>query len=222
METLVREYGANARAIPMRESDAVEMGNSSVRRALIAEDEGMTVMLLRRALTAAGYQVVGAVPSGEQAVKQAAELKPDFILMDVNMPGINGIEATRRIVEHRPIPIIILTAYSEESLVEEAIEAGACAYIVKPITSEQVVPAVRTALARFETMERVRQENEDLKATLETRKLVERAKGILMQRMQLSEPDAFKRLQKISRDKAQTMKQTAQEVLQADSLFQAL
>jgi two-component system, response regulator PdtaR len=198
------------------------MADSSIKRALIAEDEGMTVMLLRRALTAAGYQVVGAVSNGEQAVRQAEELSPDFILMDVNMPGINGIEATRRIVERRPIPIIVLTAYSDESLVEEAIEAGACAYIVKPITSEQVVPAVRTALARFETMEKVRQENDDLKDALETRKLVERAKGILMQRMQLAEPDAFKRLQKISRDKGQTMKQTAQEVLQADTLFQSL
>jgi two-component system, response regulator PdtaR len=191
-----------------------------MRRALIAEDEGMTVMLLRRALIAAGFEVVGAVANGEHAVRQAEALQPDFIMMDVNMPGMNGIEATRQIMAKRPIPIVILTAYSEESLVDEAIEAGACAYIVKPITSEQVVPAVRTALARFETLENVRQENTDLKDTLETRKLVERAKGILMERLRLPEADAFRRLQKMSRDKAQTMKATAQEVIQADTLFQ--
>jgi two-component system, response regulator PdtaR len=115
METLVREQNTSPRAMPLRESDR-EMVSSSIKRALIAEDEGMTVMLLRRALTAAGYQVVGAVSNGEQAVRQAEELSPDFILMDVNMPGINGIEATRRIVERKPIPIIVLTAYSEESL----------------------------------------------------------------------------------------------------------
>ena len=194
----------------------------AAHRALVAEDEGMTVMLLRRALTVAGFEVVGAAANGEQAVRLADELKPDFILMDVNMPGINGIEATRRIMAVRPIPIIVLTAYSEESLVDEAIEAGACAYLVKPITSEQIPPAVRTALARFEAMERVSQENDSLKDSLETRKLVERAKGILMQRTQIAEPDAFKRLQKMSRDKSQTMKQTAQEIIQADTLFQGL
>lgn len=197
-----------------------EMSGLNMRRALIAEDEGMTVMLLRRTLVAAGFEVVGAVANGEHAVKQADALQPDFILMDVNMPGMNGIEATRQIMAKRPVPIIILTAYSEEGLVEEAIEAGACAYIVKPITSEQVVPALRTALARFETLENVRQENNDLKDTLETRKLVERAKGILMDRMRISEADAFRRLQKMSRDKAQTMKVTAQEVIQADTVFQ--
>jgi two-component system, response regulator PdtaR len=188
-------------------------------RALICEDEGLTVILLRRALVSAGFKVVGEAAEGATGIELARTLEPDFILMDINMPGVNGIEATRRIMQERPLPIVILTAYSDDRLVEEAIEAGACAYVVKPVVSEQLIPAVRTALTRFEAMEVVLKENTDLKDALETRKLVERAKGILMERSRLSEADAFRKLQKMSRDRCQTMKQSALEVIHADSIL---
>ncbi len=191
------------------------------RRALVVEDEGMTVLMLRRALIAAGYQVVGAVPDGEQAVLAARELLPDVILMDVNMPGMNGLEATRRILAERPVPIIMITAYSDDALVQEAIDAGACAYLVKPVEGEQITPALRTAMARFEALARLQTENADLKDSMEVRKLVERAKGILMQRTGLSEPDAHRRLQKLARDRSLTLKQVAQEVIQADAVFRS-
>lgn len=188
-------------------------------RALICEDEGMTVMMLRNALQRAGYEVVGEAVDGDKGFELACKLKPDFVLMDVTMAGANGIDATRRIMQENPLPVIMLTAYSDEKLVEEALEAGACYYLVKPIVSEQLIPAVKTAIARFEAMESVKKENDTLKDALETRKLVERAKGILMDRKQMSEADAFRRMQKMSRDRCQTMKQTAMEIIQADTVF---
>lgn len=198
------------------------MDETTKKRAVIAEDEGMTILLLRRALAAAGYDVVKAVPDGEQAVLAARELKPDFLVMDINMPRMTGIEAARQITAERPVPIVMLTAYSEQSLVEEAIEAGACAYLVKPVALEQVAPAVRTALARFEVLETAHRENDDLRDALETRKLVERAKGILGKRLNLSEADAFRRLQKTARDKSQPLKRVALEIVQADELLGSL
>jgi response regulator NasT len=190
-------------------------------RALICEDEGMTVMMLRRALLAAGYEVVGEAAEGGKCVELAREHKPDFILMDITMPGMDGIEATRRIMQERPVAIIMLTAYSEGHNVTAALEAGACAYLVKPIESRQLVPAVKAAVARFEAFQAISNENNDLKENLETRKLVERAKGILMERAQLNEADAFRRIQKISRDRCQPMKQTALQIIQAESVFSA-
>ena len=190
-------------------------------RAVICEDEGMTILLLRQALTKAGYDVVGETDNGLKAVELVSQLKPDFIMMDINLPGLSGIEAIRRILAERAIPVIMLTAYSDSQNVEEAIEAGACAYLVKPIVGDQLGPAIRTALARFETFTSISKENEDLKESLETRKIVERAKGILMDRSKMLEAEAFKRLQKISRDRCQTLKQTAKEIISADTLFQA-
>ncbi|MGC8668807.1 MAG: ANTAR domain-containing response regulator [Chthonomonadales bacterium] len=188
-------------------------------RALICEDEGITVMQLRRALQRAGYEVVGEAADGEDAIRLAEDLQPDVIIMDLNMPRVSGVEATRRITERRPVPIVVLTAYSDELSVDAAMQAGACAYLVKPVSADQLMPAVRAALARFDAMEAVRKENEDLKDALETRKLVERAKGILMTRKNLAEAEAFRLLQKMSRDKCQTMKRTAVEIIEADRLF---
>jgi response regulator NasT len=176
-------------------------------------------MQLRRALLRAGYEVVGEAADGEEAIRLAGDLDPDVIIMDLNMPRVSGIEATRRIVEKRPVPIVVLTAYSDERSVDAAMEAGACAYLVKPVSGDQLIPAVRAALARFEALEAIRQENENLKDALETRKLVERAKGILMTRKNLAEAEAFRLLQKMSRDKCQTMKRTATEIIEADRLF---
>ena len=193
--------------------------NTQGLRALICEDEGVTVMQWRKALQKAGFEVVGEAVEGEEGVRLAREAEPDFVIMDLNMPGMGGIEATRRIMAERPTPIIVLTAYSDDKSVDMALEAGACAYLVKPVASEQLIPAVKTAIARFEMMESVKKENDDLQEALETRKLVERAKGILMERRRLTEADAFRAMQKISRDKCQKMKQTALEIINADSLL---
>src|SRR5690349_8536682 len=144
-------------------------------RAIICEDEGVTVMQLKKGLQRAGYSVIGEAVEGGRGVELARELEPDFVLMDLTMPGMDGITATRQIMEERPIPIIILTAYSDQQSVEAALEAGACAYLVKPIDTSQLIPAVITAIARFEMMENVKRENATVKEALETRKLVERA-----------------------------------------------
>jgi len=190
------------------------------QRALICEDEGVTVMQIRKALVRAGYQVVGEAMDGRKAVDLAKELRPDLVLMDINMPGpIDGIAATREILQTLPMPIIMLTAYSDDESVNAALDAGACAYLVKPITSEQLLPAIKLAMARFQDLQEALHETADVKEALETRKLVERAKGIYMERKGLSEADAFRALQKLSRDKCQPMKQTAQEIIKASELL---
>jgi AmiR/NasT family two-component response regulator len=193
--------------------------NTQGLRALICEDEGVTVMQWKKALSRAGYEVVGEAIEGNRGVELARELEPDLILMDLNMPGLGGVEATRRIMEERPVPIIVLTAYSDDKAVDDALDAGACSYLVKPIVGEQLIPAIKAAVARFETLEDIRRENNSLKDALETRKLVERAKGIVMERKRMTEAEAFRHMQKMSRDKCQTMKQTADEIIRADSIL---
>ncbi len=193
---------------------------TTIQRALICEDEGVTVMQIRKALVRAGYDVVGEAVEGRKAIEMAHELKPDLILMDINMPGpIDGIAATREILKHQPVPIIMLTAYSDDTYVDNALDAGACAYLVKPITSEQLLPAIRLAMSRFSALQDAIKEATDIKDALETRKIVEKAKGILQDRRQLSEADAFRQMQKISRDQCQTMKVTAQEIIKASQLL---
>ena len=177
-------------------------------------------MQIRKALVRAGYDVVGEAVEGRKAIEMAQELKPDLILMDINMPGpIDGIAATREILKHQPVPIIMLTAYSDDTYVDNALDAGACAYLVKPITSEQLLPAIRLAMSRFQALQDAIKEATDIKDALETRKMVEKAKGILQDRRQLSEADAFRMMQKISRDQCQTMKVTAQEIIKASQLL---
>lgn len=189
-------------------------------RALICEDAGVTVMQLRKALQRAGYEVVGEAVEGQKAIEMAKDLQPDLVLMDINMPGpVDGIAATREILQHQAVPIIMLTAYSDDSYVDAALDAGACGYLVKPITSEQLLPALRIAITRFHTLQTAIQEATDLKEALEVRKLVERAKGILMERQQLAESDAFHKIQKISRDKCQPMRQTALDIIKASEIL---
>jgi AmiR/NasT family two-component response regulator len=189
-------------------------------RALICEDAGVTVMQLRKALLRAGYQVVGEAVEGQKAIEMAKELSPDLVLMDINMPGpVDGIAATREILQHQAVPIIMLTAYSDDSYVDAALDAGACGYLVKPITSEQLLPALKLAITRFHTLQTAIQEATDLKEALEVRKLVERAKGILMERRQLAESDAFHAIQKMSRDKCQPMRQTALDIIKASEIL---
>jgi len=188
-------------------------------RVLICEDEGLTVLKLRRLLTAAGHTVVGEAKSGEEALTIAAETQPDLVLMDVKMPEMDGVEATRRLMEQRPLPIVMLTAYSDDETVRSATEAGACAYLVKPVSRSQLLSALHVAASRFAELEQVKREVEDLAAALEVRKLIERAKGLLMDRAGLSEAEAFRRLQKASRDQRRPMKQIALEVIEAGKLM---
>jgi two-component system, response regulator PdtaR len=198
-----------------------QSGNRDVGKAriLICEDEGLTALRLKKALAGLGYDVIGEAKNGEEAVSLAEQLQPDAILMDIRMPKLDGIAATERIMQARPTPIVMITAYNERELVNAALHAGASGYLVKPVSDEQIEPALTVALSRFAELRELRGEVSDLKGALETRKLVEQAKGILMRRLQLAEDEAYQRLQKLSRDRRQTLKQTAEQVLAAADLL---
>jgi response regulator NasT len=187
--------------------------------ALICEDEDITSMHLKKALTSAGYCVVGEAADGKEAVRLAAQTNPDLILMDVNMPLLSGVKAAEAITAARPVPIIMVTAYSSEEIVNAALAAGAAAYLVKPVTREQLLPAIRIAQARFAMLMEARGEANSLRDMMETRKLIERAKGILMQRLNLPEQGAFEHLQSLARNTRKTLKVCAQDVVAADEQF---
>jgi response regulator NasT len=188
-------------------------------RVLICEDEGLTALRLQASITKLGYEVVGEARDGEEAVAKAAQLQPDAILMDIRMPKLDGIAATGQIMQQRPTAIVMITAYNERELVDAALRAGASGYLVKPVSDEQIEPALKVALSRFGELSDLRGELTDLKQALEARKLVERAKGIFMRRFQLAEDEAYQRLQKLSRDRRQSLKETAQQVIAAVELL---
>lgn len=184
-------------------------------RVLVCEDEGLTALRLQTSLKQLGYEVVGEARDGEEGVAAAARLKPDAILMDVRMPRLDGIAATERIMQARPTAIVMITAYSDRELVEAALRAGASGYLVKPVSDEQIEPSLKVALSRFGELCDLHGEVSDLKEALEARKLVERAKGIFMRRFELAEDEAYSRLQKMSRDHRQSLKETARQVIAA-------
>src|SRR5687768_16436486 len=188
-------------------------------RVLVCEDEGLTALRLQASLKKLGYEVAGEARDGEEAVAAAARLQPDAILMDIRMPKLDGIAATERIMAARPTAIVMITAYSERELVDAALRAGASGYLVKPVSDDQIEPALQVALSRFSELSDLRGEIADLKEALEARKIVERAKGILMRRFQLAEDEAYRRLQKISRDRRQPLKDTAQQLIAAAELL---
>ncbi|MBI3910057.1 MAG: response regulator [Armatimonadetes bacterium] len=188
-------------------------------RVVICEDEGLTTLRLRTSLANLGYEVVGEARDGEEAVAAAVRLQPDAILMDIRMPKLDGIAATEQIMQTQPTAIVMITAYSERELVDAALHAGASGYLVKPVSEEQIEPALAVALNRFAELRELRNEVSDLKEALETRKVVERAKGVLMRHYKLAEDEAYRRLQKLSRDRRQTLKQTAEQVLVAAELL---
>jgi response regulator NasT len=169
-------------------------------RILIADDESIRLMSLRAQLGALGHQVVAEALTGEEAVLLAERHRPDMAILDIRMPVTDGIEAAERITRARPIPIILLTAYSETELVERAAQANISAYLMKPVAEEDLLPAITLALARFREFQALRQEVDDLREALEARKIIEKAKGILMRRLDLTEDEAFRRLQKQSQD----------------------
>jgi len=188
-------------------------------RVLICEDEGLTVLRLKATVKKLGYEVAGEARDGEEAVAAAARLQPDAILMDVRMPKLDGVAATEQIMRARPTAIVMITAYNERELVDAALRAGASGYLVKPVSDEQIEPALKVALSRFGELSDLRGELSDLKDALEARKLVERAKGIFMRRFSLAEDEAYQRLQKLSRDRRQPLKETAQQIIAAADLL---
>jgi AmiR/NasT family two-component response regulator len=188
-------------------------------RVLIADDESIRLLSLRKQLATLGHQVVAEASTGDEAVALAGSTLPDLAILDIKMPVMDGIEAAEKITQARPIPIILLTAYDEAQLVERAAQANISAYLMKPVAEEDLLPAITLALARFRQFQALRQEVADLREALEARKTIERAKGILMHRLNLSEEEAFRRLQKQSQDTNRKLAQVAEAIVVADQFL---
>ncbi|EWM12489.1 MULTISPECIES: ANTAR domain-containing response regulator [Kutzneria] len=183
------------------------------RRVLVAEDEALIRLDLVEMLREEGYQVVGEAGDGEEAVKLAGDLRPDLVILDVKMPKMDGIEAASVIAKERIAPVVILTAFSQRDLVERARDAGAMAYLVKPFAKRDLVPAVELAMSRFSELQALENEVASLTDRLETRKVIERAKGLLMSAQGLTEPEAFRWIQRTAMDRRTTMKAVAEAVV---------
>lgn len=184
-----------------------------VRRVVVAEDESVIRLDIVEMLREVGYDVVGEAADGESAVHLADELRPDLVVMDIKMPKLDGISAAEQIAKARIAPVVLLTAFSQKELVDRARDAGAMAYVVKPFTSADLVPALEIALSRHAEITALESEIADLTDRFETRKLVERAKSLLISNMGLSEPEAFRWIQKTSMDRRLTMREVAETVL---------
>jgi two-component system, response regulator PdtaR len=182
-------------------------------RILVAEDETIIRLDLREILERAGFEVCAEARDGEEAVELALSEKPDLAILDVKMPRLDGIDAARRILGERPIPIVILTAYGQEELVSRAVEAGVFGYLVKPFRETDLLPAIQAARARHAELQALREEAESLSEALATRKVVERAKGLLMAREGLSEQDAFERLRRASQVSGRPMRVVAEALI---------
>jgi response regulator NasT len=182
-------------------------------RVVVAEDEALIRLDLVEMLTEAGYEVVGQAGDGEAAILITEKEKPDLVVMDVKMPKLDGISAAERIANQRIAPVVILTAFSQRDLVERARDAGAMAYLTKPFTIEDLMPAIELAVSRFQEIKQLDAEVSDLQEQLKARKLIEKAKGILMKNLKINEPEAFKWMQKTAMDKRRSMTDVAQLVM---------
>ncbi len=182
-------------------------------RLVIADDESIIRMNLRETLVGLGYLVVGDAGDGVSAIHLARELRPDLVIMDIKMPKLDGIQAAKVLTEEKIAPVLLLTAYSDRELVERARDAGVVNYIVKPFREAELLPAIEIALARFAEFNSMATELGDLKDTMETRKLVERAKGVLMDTQGLKEQDAFRKIQQLSMNTRKSMREIAQAIL---------
>ncbi|WP_435769271.1 ANTAR domain-containing response regulator [Nocardioides sp. SYSU DS0651] len=186
---------------------------STPRSVVIAEDETLIRMDLAEMLVEEGYDVVGQAADGQQAIDLAERLRPDLVILDVKMPVLDGIAAAEAIAGRRIAPVVMLTAFSQRELVERAREAGAMSYLVKPFNQADLVPAIEMAVSRFAEIRQLESEVSDLADRLETRKAVDRAKGVLQQELSLSEPEAFRWIQKTAMDLRMSMRQVAEGVV---------
>lgn len=193
--------------------------NKQSLRVLVVEDEGLVAAGLKGQLEDIGHQVLGLAKDAEEAVRLASKIQPDLIMMDIRIPGTDGIEAARAILAQEAVPIVFLTAYPDEDFVRRAGDAGGMAYLLKPVNESTLRSTIEVALARFTELDALRREVNDLKEALETRKLVEKAKGVLMKRVQLSEAEAFRRMQHKSRTTRTSLKVIASTIVQADDLL---
>jgi response regulator NasT len=191
--------------------------NSNPARILVAEDEALIRLDLVEMLTEAGYEVVAQAANGIQAIELAKEFKPDLAILDVKMPELDGISAAEQIIEIAPV--LMLTAFSQKELVERARDAGVMAYVVKPFSIDDLTPAIEIAMSRHLQMRSLREEVADLHERLETRKVVDRAKGILMAALALSEPEAFSWIQRAAMDRRISMKAVAEAVISPDAVL---
>ncbi len=187
-------------------------------RVVIADDEAVIRMGLRTMLEERGYRVVGEAGDGARVLDLVAKLRPDLVFLDIKMPGLDGLAAAERLAERDRVPVILLTAYGDRGLVERAQRAGVMGYLMKPLREADLEPAIQVALARFRDLRALAGEVSDLQETLQTRKLVERAKGALMERLSLSEDEAYHRIQRASRSSRRSMADVAREVLAGDDL----
>jgi response regulator NasT len=185
----------------------------TARRVVIAEDEALIRLDLAEMLGEEGYDVVGQAGDGETAVALAEAHRPDLVVLDVKMPRLDGIAAAQRIAEQRIAPVVILTAFSQRDLVERARDAGAMAYLVKPFSKDDLLPAIEMAVSRFSELQMLEAEVADLTDRLETRKAVDRAKAVLQRQLELSEPEAFRWIQKTAMDLRLSMRQVAEGVI---------
>ncbi|MFF0904863.1 UNVERIFIED_CONTAM: response regulator [Kocuria sp. CPCC 205316] len=183
------------------------------RRVVVAEDETLIRLDIVEMLRDAGYEVVAEADNGQRAVELAREHRPDLVLMDVKMPVLDGITAAEQIASDRIAPVVLLTAFSQRELVERAREAGAMAYVVKPFTVDDLVPAIEIAISRAEEIAALEREVSDMKEQFATRKLVERAKSLLTTKMGLTEPEAFRWIQKTSMDRRLSMREVAEAII---------
>ncbi|HLJ57857.1 MAG TPA: response regulator [Chthonomonadaceae bacterium] len=188
-------------------------------KAVIAEDEQLTRTIIRARLEKLGHVVAAEASDGAQAIEAARTHKPDVIIMDIKMPVIDGIEAARTILSECPCAILFLSSFNEQELVEQATETGAIAYLMKPFRKEDLAPALEISVRRFRQIRSQQREIDDLKETLETRKIIERAKGILMDRHHMSEEEAFKRIHFQARNQNKKMREIAQSIITAADLI---
>lgn len=188
-------------------------------RVLVVEDEAVVAVGIRSMVQSAGHEVVGVARSGEDAVAMLAETKPDLALIDMKLPGMNGVETTRKLIENANLAVIMLTAYSDNEFIEGAASAGAFTYLMKPAEVDTLKANIEVAMARASEFSILRKEADDTKNALETRKLAERAKHILMARLGQTEENAFAHLRQKCRNQNKTMRQAAEEIIKADEQF---
>ncbi|HKF31442.1 MAG TPA: response regulator, partial [Jatrophihabitantaceae bacterium] len=197
----------------MADSDSFDTTDAAIKRVLIAEDEALIRLDLREMLQEEGFDVVGEAADGEQAVELAVELNPDLVICDIKMPKMDGIAAAAQIAEKRIAPVVILTAFSQRDLIERARDAGAMAYLVKPFQKRDLLPAIEMATSRFAEIRALESEVTNLRERLEARKLIERAKGVLMTEHRMTEPEAFRWIQRAAMDNRTSMRAVAELVL---------